>query len=218
MWWKWTICIASRFCTGGPHHTGGVGVGRARKGQRADLLLGIAVAMRRPSAWRSASPEPLPLLAYHEHLRNVRGAAGAARLLGLNEEQTISAYGSAEHRPAACGVLDEQCHEQAAAHGQAALNGLLSALLAQRGFTGARKILEGEKGFFRATSSDFDQRNAWLSWKGILFRTQFVKYHASCGHTHSTIDAVLQATQEVAHRPDEIDSVSVSLYQERWTY
>ena len=48
--------------------------------------------------------------------------------------------------------------------GKAAFNGVLSADLARAGFTGASRILEGDRGFFRATSEilrrDADHRRA----------------------------------------------------------
>ena len=40
--------------------------------------------------------------------------------------------------------------------GKAAFNGVLAADLARRGFTGATRILEGERGFFRATAAGCD--------------------------------------------------------------
>ena len=98
--------------------------------------------------------------------------------------------------------------------GKAALNGLLSALLAQREFTGARKILEGEKGFFKATSSDFDGAKCLAHLgKEFYFERNSIKCHASCGLTHSAIDAVLQATQGASLAPEDVKSVSVSVYQ-----
>jgi 2-methylcitrate dehydratase PrpD len=98
--------------------------------------------------------------------------------------------------------------------GKAALNGLLSALLAQRGFTGARKILEGEMGFFNATSMDFDGAKCLANLgKEFFFERNSIKYHASCGHTHSAIDAVLQATQGNEIAPENVESVSVAVYQ-----
>ena len=40
--------------------------------------------------------------------------------------------------------------------GKAAMNGVLAADLARAGFTGASRILEGERGFFRAMSRAYD--------------------------------------------------------------
>jgi 2-methylcitrate dehydratase PrpD len=98
--------------------------------------------------------------------------------------------------------------------GKAAMNGLLAALLAQRGFTGARRILEGEKGFFRATSQDFDEEKCLTGLgEDFFFERNSIKYYASCGHTHSAIDAVLQATKSRPMNAEEIEEVKVSLYQ-----
>lgn len=142
-------------------------------------------------------------------------AAGAARLLNLNEDQTIDAFGSAGTQAGGLwefltnNAMSKQLHP-----GKAAFNGLLSALLAQKGFTGAGKILEGEKGFFKATSTDFsaDRCLAKLG-EEFFFERNSIKYHAACGHTHSAIDAVLQATRGAIFDPEEIEQVSLRVYQ-----
>jgi 2-methylcitrate dehydratase PrpD len=98
--------------------------------------------------------------------------------------------------------------------GKAAMNGLLAALLAKEGFTGARRILEGEKGFFHATSQDFDESKC-IADLGRVFHSErnSIKYHASCGHTHSAIDAVLLATGGRTVNPSEIETVDLRIYQ-----
>ena len=98
--------------------------------------------------------------------------------------------------------------------GKAALNGLLAALLAKGGFTGARKILEGERGFFRATSKDFDEEKCLHNLGEEFFsETNSLKYYASCGHTHAAIDAILKATKSEPMTPDKIKRVDISIYQ-----
>ncbi|MBW2204973.1 MAG: MmgE/PrpD family protein [Deltaproteobacteria bacterium] len=116
-------------------------------------------------------------------------AAGAAKILGLDEEQFIWTLGSAGTQAAGLweflveSAMSKQLHP-----GKAALNGVLSALLAQKGFTGARKILEGEKGFFRATSTDFDEKKCVAGLgREFMFERNSLKYYASCGHTHSYV-------------------------------
>lgn len=186
------------------------------KASGADLLLAIAVGYE--AAIRVAVGVGLSHYRFW-HTTSTCGtfgaAAGTARLLGLDEDQTISAYGSAGTQAGGLwefltnNAMSKQLHT-----GKAALNGLLSALLAQKGFTGARKILEGEKGFFRATSSDFDGTKCLADLgKEFYFERNSIKYHASCGHTHSAIDAVLQVTQGAALAPEDVESVSVSIYQ-----
>jgi len=186
------------------------------KASGADLLLAIGVGYE--AAIRvalGAGPSHYRFWHTTATCGTFGAAAGAARLLGLDEEQTIAAYGSAGTQAGGLwefltdNAMSKQLHA-----GKAALNGLLAALLAQRGFTGARKILEGEKGFFKATSGDFDVTRCLADLgEEFYFERNSLKYHASCGHTHSAIDAVLQATQGVALRPEDIDSVSVSVYQ-----
>jgi 2-methylcitrate dehydratase PrpD len=98
--------------------------------------------------------------------------------------------------------------------GKAAMNGLLAALLAQKGFSGASKILEGEKGFFRATSRDFDEDKCLTDLGHVFLGEQnSLKYYASCGHTHSAIEAALRGIQQEPPRPETIEKVNVFVYQ-----
>lgn len=142
-------------------------------------------------------------------------AAAAAKALRLNEDQFAWAMGSAGTQAAGLWeFLGESAMSKQLHAGKAAMNGLLAALLAKEGFTGARRILEGEKGFFRATSQDFDE-SVCIADLGKVFHSErnSLKYHASCGHTHSAIDAVLLATGGRTLRPDEVEAVMLHIYQ-----
>ncbi len=142
-------------------------------------------------------------------------AAGAAKVMRLSEEQFAWAIGSAGTQAGGLweflveSAMSKQLHP-----GKAAMNGLLAALLAREGFTGAKRILEGEKGFFRATSQDFDE-NKCIADLGRVFHSErnSIKYHASCGHTHSAIDAVLLATGGKSLTPSEVETVDLRIYQ-----
>jgi 2-methylcitrate dehydratase PrpD len=142
-------------------------------------------------------------------------AAGAAKVMQLSEEQFAWAIGSAGTQAGGLweflveSAMSKQLHP-----GKAAMNGLLAALLAREGFSGAKRILEGEKGFFRATSQDFDE-NRCVADLGRVFHSErnSIKYHASCGHTHSAIDAVLLATGGRTLNPSEIETVDLRIYQ-----
>ena len=142
-------------------------------------------------------------------------AAGAAKLLRLNEGQFAWAIGSAGTQAAGLWeFLGESAMSKQLHAGKAAMNGLLAALLAKEGFTGARRILEGEKGFFRATSQDFNESKC-VADLGKVFHSDrnSIKYHASCGHTHSAIDAVLLATGGRTLKPSDVDTVDLRIYQ-----
>ncbi len=142
-------------------------------------------------------------------------AAGAVRVLGGDEDRFVWALGSAGTQAAGLWeFLNESAMSKPLHIGKAAMNGALAALLAEKGLTGARKILEGEKGFFRATSQDFDEKKSLegLGRKNLWEQTS-LKFYASCGHTHPAIDAVLQASGGRSLRAEEIERVEVSIYQ-----
>lgn len=143
-------------------------------------------------------------------------AAGSGKVLELNEDQFVWALGSAGTQSSglweflAESAMSKQLHA-----GKSAMNGLLSALLAKEGFTGASRILEGEKGFFKATSIDYDpQRCVEGLGQDFFFTRNSLKYYPSCGHTHSAIDAAIKATGGRAMGPEEIQEVRVFLYNE----
>ena len=142
-------------------------------------------------------------------------AAAAAKLLALNEDQFAWAMGSAVTQAAGLWeFLVESAMSKQLRPGKAAMNGLLAALLAKEGFTGARRILEGEKGFFRATSKNFDEDKCTADLGKIFYGDRnSIKFHASCGHTHSAIDAVLLATGGKIMKPQEVAEVSIQVYQ-----
>lgn len=104
--------------------------------------------------------------------------------------------------------MSKQLHP---AHAAAA--GILAAQLARRGFTAARKIFEGPKGFLAAMSRDAvpELLTAGL---GTSYRisTNSFKKHASCRHTHSAIDATLLLRHERKLRPDAVRRLEVRIY------
>ena len=97
---------------------------------------------------------------FHWHNTSTCGVFGAAAaagwLMGLDAEQhDLGAREAPAPRPnglwefIADGAMSKHLHA-----GRAAANGVLAAELAAIGFTGARRILEGQQGFFAATAPD----------------------------------------------------------------
>ena len=142
-------------------------------------------------------------------------AAGAAKVLGIESEPFVWALGSAGTQSSGLweflteGAMSKQLHP-----GKSSMNGLLAALLAQKGFTGSSRIFEGEKGFFKATSADYDL-GVLTDGLGDTFHTarNSLKYYASCGHTHSAIEGALKAWREVNLDLAAIRSITVYIYQ-----
>ncbi len=143
-------------------------------------------------------------------------AAGAAKVLELTPQQFMWALGSAGTQSSGLweflteGAMSKQLHA-----GKSSMNGLLAVLLAQKGFTGSSSIFEGEKGFLKATSTDYDS-TILTDGLGEDFHTarNSLKYYASCGHTHSAIEATLKAWEEPNLDLSAIKSITVHIYQE----
>lgn len=144
----------------------------------------------------------------------VFGAAAAASwLLGLDEEPIVWALGNAGTQASglwefnAEGAMSKHLHA-----GRAASNGVLAALLAERGFTGPSTIFEGERGFFRATAPDAGPERvlAGLGAAKLKIHGVSLKPHASCRHTHAAIDCALELRSRIG--TESIDEVEVDTY------
>ena len=142
-------------------------------------------------------------------------AVAAGSLMDLDETAMADALGTAGTQAAglwefnADGSMSKHLHP-----GKAAMNGVLAADLAREGFTGAGRILEGDRGFFRATSTSFDATRVTeglgINWK---ISENSYKLHACCGHTHTAIDMALDYRAGSAwHGPDALASVEVRTY------
>ncbi|TFG25559.1 MAG: MmgE/PrpD family protein [Promethearchaeota archaeon] len=123
--------------------------------------------------------------------------AGAAKLLGLTADQLIFAFGIAGTQAAGLKVVfGTSC--KPFHPGKAGFNGLLAVLLAQRGFTSVKDILEGENCFWDVYSSNWNAKRALknLGKKWSILNNNY-KFHASCYYTHAPIEAVLALKNEI---------------------
>lgn len=142
------------------------------------------------------------------------GAAYAAGdLLGLDHAAMTHALGNAGTQSSGLwqfletGAMSKHLHA-----GRAAEAGLLAADLAVRGFSGPPQILEGEKGFFRATCADPKPERLLADpdapWQ---LRLTSIKPWPSCRHTHPAIDAGLSLAAKIGNR--KIERIRVATYQ-----
>ncbi|WP_341917501.1 MmgE/PrpD family protein [Polaromonas sp. YR568] len=142
-------------------------------------------------------------------------AATAGSLLGLSPAQMQHAFGSAGTQSAGLWEFLRTAADSKQLHtAHAAAAGLMSACLAQDGFTGAAQILEGPQGMAAGMSSDADpaKLTAGLGSRWATAETSF-KYHASCRHTHPAADALLQVMQAHQLAPTDIASVVTHVHQ-----
>ena len=134
-------------------------------------------------------------------------AAAAGKLLGLDAAQLAHALGIAGTQAAGLeqsfGTMSKPLHP-----GKAAMNGLLAALLAREGFTGATAMLDGPTGL-GATFLGIADLGAAVEDLGKRFEIleNSTKFYAACHLTHATIDAGRAIRARVAPAPDAVDAV-----------
>ncbi|HEX6778136.1 MAG TPA: MmgE/PrpD family protein [Ktedonobacterales bacterium] len=142
-------------------------------------------------------------------------AAGVAHLLDADEQTMLHTLGSAGTQAAGLWEFLRDAADSKQLHtAKAAADGLLAAYLARDGFTGARKILEGEQGMAAGMAQDADPAKlaAGLGERWAILETSF-KFHASCRHTHPAADALLQAMQQHQLTADQIARVRAHVHQ-----
>jgi len=142
-------------------------------------------------------------------------AAAVGRLLELSPQQMLHAFGSAGTQSAGVWEFLRDAADSKQLHcAHAAASGLMSAYLAQDGFTGAAKILEGAQGLGVGMSSDADPSRLTdgLGTRWTLAETSF-KYHASCRHTHPAADALLQVMTQNGLGPADVSHVTTHVHQ-----
>ncbi|RZI76756.1 MAG: MmgE/PrpD family protein [Pseudomonas sp.] len=145
----------------------------------------------------------------------VAAAAAVGRLLRLDAAQMLHAFGSAGTQAGGLWEFLRDAADSKQLHtAKAAADGLTAAYLAQGGFTGARRILEGLQGMGAGMSSDADPARLThgLGARWALTETSF-KFHASCRHTHPAADALQQVMRANGLRPDDLERVTTLVHQ-----
>lgn len=142
-------------------------------------------------------------------------AAAVGHLLRLDAARMRHALGSAGTQSAGLWEFLRDAADSKQLHtAHAAAAGLTAAYLAQDGFTGARRVLDGAKGLAAGTSTDADPAKlaAGLGTRWTLAETSF-KFHAACRHTHPAADALLQVLAEHKLAAGDVAEVRTLVHQ-----
>ena len=141
-------------------------------------------------------------------------AAGAARGLRLNAEQTVHALGvagtqSAGLMAAQYGAMVKRMHA-----GRSSQSGLYGALLASNGFTGIQDVFESPYGGFCSTfsrSTDRFNLDELTSELGERFETLRIslKMYSCVGSNHTTLDSIREMQARHPFGPDDVDRIVV---------
>jgi 2-methylcitrate dehydratase PrpD len=93
----------------------------------------------------------------------------------------------------------------------AARAAMFAVALAERGFTGPRKALEGEAGYFRVylNGKVCEPENLTREYDWFQIERLVVKHYTSCGGCHSVQSAAERIVREENLKPDDIDRVEL---------
>jgi len=138
-------------------------------------------------------------------------AAGAARLMRLNLEQTRRALGIAASQSAGLrenfGTMTKPFHP-----GRSAESGIVAADLAALGWTATPIVLEAGRGFFKAAGGGYDEQairgklgNPWT----FAFPGVSIKPHPSGSLTHPGMGLMLDLVREHDIKPAQVKQVKV---------
>jgi 2-methylcitrate dehydratase PrpD len=138
--------------------------------------------------------------------------AVASRILSLDREKTWNALAIAFNKSGGSfqsnieGALSVRLIQGSVAQG-----GILSAQLAEKGFTGPKHFLEGIYGYFHLYAKDKWDPFAVAGELGKRFefiKTMFKKY-PSCGDTISSTEAMLDLVREHNITPDNVSQINI---------
>lgn len=162
----------------------------------------------------------LPPLAHSQrgfHLSATTGVFGAAaaagRVLGLSAAQMEHAFGTALSESAGTGQFVVNGAWTKRFHvGNAAAGGLMAAVLARHGYTGAAEVLEGREGFFNVYSPAPEPASA-VQGLGTVWEilASGLKPYPCCRGIHAPLDAVFALQRRGAIDFRQIESVCVGM-------
>lgn len=146
---------------------------------------------------------------------NFGAAAAAGRLLGLTAAQMESAFGiAASQASGSLQFLENGAWNKRYQVGEAAMKGLMAAVLAQDGFVGAKDALEGKHGFLKGYS-DGARPDRAVADLGTVWETLRigVKPYPACRYTHAAVDGILALLRDHGLEAAEVERISVGLHR-----
>lgn len=137
-------------------------------------------------------------------------AMTAGKVMGLTEEQMIHAFGLAYHQCSgnAQAVIDGSLAKRLGP-ANAIYGGMVSALMAQRGVTGARNSLEGEQGLYQVYHQGHYDRDVLTRDLGRHFEGVNVtlKPYPCCRGVHASIDAAIALSLKYAPDLERVQEI-----------
>ncbi|MGE0716954.1 MAG: MmgE/PrpD family protein [Alphaproteobacteria bacterium] len=142
-------------------------------------------------------------------------AAAAGHLLGLDRDRLQDALGLAGIQAAGLNssIYGEGDMGKRLCPGHAGSMGIMSAMLAERGFTGSRRIVEQRKGFCESFADEYDISRVTQGLGEVweVTRTS-LKPYSCCRYNHAAIDGLLDILDRDRVAAPEIAGITVRTY------
>lgn len=150
--------------------------------------------------------DPTPVIAVFS------AAAAAAKIMKLDENQTLNALGIAfnccggSFQSNVDGTLSVPINE-----GRTSANGVESACLAKEGITGPDHFLEGIYGYFNIFAHGHMTAESVLDGLGKDWRMDTLNYkkNPSCAHTQGSTELIIQLMKESGAKAEDIEKIRV---------
>ena len=172
-----------------------------------------SIALGQDLIFRMAAATKLsPITSGRYNLFRIFASTGTAgKILELNEEQLLNAMGIAysqmagDGQSARSGAMTSYIQS-----GTVAKSAIESVFMAQKGITGAKNVIQGPSGFYKAIEPD-SNLEALTSQLGTKFKGSeiCIKLYTSCRCTHEAIDLALDMVKEEGVNPSQIDEITV---------
>lgn len=138
----------------------------------------------------------------------------AGKILGLNHDQMTNAIGISGSHNMVLGILDAPGEEYSMTKNlrfpRTAHGGIMAALLAQKGFTGPVRVIEGNRGFVQAVMGGHYDVNK-LDQGGEHFKIMDVEFKSFCstramqGHLSATMSLIKQYNI----KPEDVEQIRI---------
>jgi 2-methylcitrate dehydratase PrpD len=139
-------------------------------------------------------------------------AGAAGKLLSLDEERLVSAFGIAYHQCSGNHQgRDDGTHTKRLGPGFAAHAGVASAMMAKKGITGPKNCIDGHMGLYRMYFQGGYDRQTLIADLGKRYEgvNVSIKPYPCCRGTHTNIDATLGLVTSHNIKPDDVAAIKV---------
>jgi 2-methylcitrate dehydratase PrpD len=177
------------------------------------IVAGYEVTYRLCDAMRGCARQRF----YGSPIKNIFGSTvTAGKMLGLDSEAMLNAMGIAGSM--ASGLREWTTDPKGTmvkrfnGGGWPSHNGVLAALLAQKGLTGPGTILEGERGVCRAFGIEKEPQIGKLTedlGKHYMIMLREIKPYGTCGGLQRGVEAVNELKQQHGITPDQIEHIDI---------